>query len=191
MENRRKQKIIDKGYQGRIALKIISICSIYILLNLISFNYLAYERLESLRWKMHLPMKTIGEIIKGYLLLSTGLSLSLTIITLLIFIWYLFSKTSVPISKLKAYIDKLSDGDLSTGISLRRGDDFKDTANDCNKMVSAMRDKFIFIKSEFSKMERTLAKMEYVKDKPNIAREECKVLIETADSLRKWIKQVR
>jgi len=138
---------------------------------------------------MHVPVETIGEIIKPYLLLSIGLSAALTIITLFIFIWYILNKTSGPIYGLKSYIDKAADGDLSADVYLRKGDDFKDTANDLNKMVSALRDRFVFIKNGLSLTERTLGKMEYIKDKPDSAKEECNNLIETINSLRKEIKR--
>ncbi|MDP3297595.1 MAG: methyl-accepting chemotaxis protein [Thermodesulfovibrionia bacterium] len=189
MKYRRKQYITDKRYQWRIALRIISICFIYLLFNLLLFNYLTYKKLEFLRWKMHLPVETIGEIIKPYLLSSTILSIFFTVVTLFIFIRYIFKKTSCPIHRLKTDIEKVADGDLSTNIYLRKGDDFKDTANDCSRMVSALRDNFVFIKNGFSVIERILEKMEYIKDKPDIAKKECKVLMETIDSLRKGIKR--
>jgi len=189
MKFRRKQYITDKGYQWRIALRIISICFIYLILNLLIFNYLAYRKLEALQWKMHVPVETIGEIIKPYLLFSTGLSAAFTIITLFIFIRYILKKTSGPIYGLKSYIDKAANGDLSTDLYLRKEDDFKDTANDLNMMVFTLRSRFTFIKNGFSLTEKTLEKMEHIKDKPESMREKYNVLIESIESLRKEIKQ--
>ena len=184
----RKQKITDKRYQGRIAIRIISICFIFVLLNLSLFNYLTYKKLEFLQWKIHLSIETLGEIVGPYLFFSTILSVSLTLVTLFIFMWHIFKKTSGPIFRLKSDINKVAEGDLSINIYLRSGDDFKDTAETLNGMAASLRNKFISIKNSFSVMERSLEKMEYVQDKPDILKEECKVLIETIDSLRNEVK---
>jgi methyl-accepting chemotaxis protein len=187
MDYKRKQYITDKDYQWRLALKIISICSIYFLLNLVLFNYLSYKKIEFLRWKMHLPVDTIGAIVKPYLIYSVAATMSLAVITLIVFIIYIFNKTSGPIHRLKADIEKASDGDLSINIYLRSSDDFKETARSCNNMVLSLRNRFAQIKEGFSSAEKTLEKMEYIKDKPDIGIKECKALVETLESLKKDI----
>ncbi len=185
MDYKRKQYITDKAYQWRIALRIVSICSAYFLMNLMLFNYLSYRKLEFFRWKMHLPVETIGEIVRPHLISSVAITMSLAVITLIIFIIYTLKKTSGPIYRLKADIEKAANGDLSIDIFLRSSDDFKETAKDCNTMVSSLRNRFARMKEGFSSAEKTLEKMEYIKDNPDIAVRECKTLVETLESLKR------
>jgi methyl-accepting chemotaxis protein len=187
MDYKRKQYITDKDYQWKLALIITSICSVYFLLTLVLFNYLSYKKIEFLRWKMHLPVATIGEIVQPYLISSVMMTMSLAVITLVIFIIYILNKTSGPIHRLKADIEKAADGDLSINIYLRSSDDFKGTAKSCNNMVLSLRNRFALIKKGFSSAEKNLEKMEYIKDKPDICVKECKALVETLESLKKGI----
>ncbi|RJQ13288.1 MAG: methyl-accepting chemotaxis protein [Nitrospiraceae bacterium] len=191
MEHKRKRYITDKVYQWRLALRIISICSVYLLLNLVLFNYLSYRKIEFLRWKMNLPFETTGEIVEPYLISSTAITMSLAVATLVIYIIFILNKTSGPVYRLKADMEKAADGDLSTNIYLRSGDDFKETAKDCNNMVLSLRGRFARIKEGFSSAEKSLEKIEYVKDRPEIAAKECKALADTIEALKKEISSVK
>ncbi|RJQ50267.1 MAG: methyl-accepting chemotaxis protein [Nitrospiraceae bacterium] len=187
MDHKRTRYITDKSYQWRLALQIIAICSVYLLLNLVLFNYLSHKGIEVLRWRMTLPVETTGEIIRPYLIYSTAAVMSLAVATLAVFISYSLNRTSGPVYRLKADIEKAADGDLSTKIYLRSGDDFKEAAKDCDNMVTSLRNRFTRIKEDFSSAEKTLEKMEYVKDRPDIAAFECKSLAEKLESIKKEI----
>ncbi|WP_333652619.1 hypothetical protein [Dissulfurispira sp.] len=71
---KRKQYITHKSYQRGVVLRIVLICAIGLLINLGIFNFLSYREVESLRWRMHIPVNTIGDIIGQYLIYSTILS---------------------------------------------------------------------------------------------------------------------
>ena len=56
MQNKRRQYMTHKGYQMGILLEIILICAIGLFINLGIFNFFSYKEIESLRWRMHIPV---------------------------------------------------------------------------------------------------------------------------------------
>lgn len=185
MKNKRRCIINDKKYQVRIVLSIVFICCFFLIMNLILFNVLSYDKLETLRWKMHLSEETTGDIVREALLLSTSISLILTIGTLIIFIWHMFRKTSGPIYGLKSFFERAEGGNLSTDIYLRKGDDFKETAASCNIMISSIRERFSDARDKFDFIEKEMNSLKDFSGEPEMIREKCRMLMDTLDSVRK------
>lgn len=187
MQNKRRQYITHKSYQRGVVLRIILVCAIGLLINLGIFNYFSYEKIESLRWRMHIPVNTVGDIIGQYLIYSTIPSVTLAVIIFLIFLIYIIKKTDRLLYELKNDIEKVAGGDLSFNVLLRGRDDFKDVEDDCNMMISSFRSKFSLIKEKMHGINKTLESLEHVKDKPEIFSQKSQLLIETLEHLEKEV----
>lgn len=184
MENKRRQYTTHKGYQRGTVLKIILICAIGLFINLGIFNYFSYEKIESLRWRVHIPVNTVGDIIGPYLIYSTIPSVTLVVLALLIFFRHLIKKTDLMLYALKNDIEKVAGGDLSFKVSLNETDDFDDLSDACNRMISSFRDKFSVLKVKMHDINETLEGLEHVKDK-QVLNQKTQVLIETFEQLQK------
>ena len=184
MQNKRRQYMTHKGYQLGILLKIILICAIGLFINLGIFNFFSYKEIESLRWRMHIPVDTIGDIVGQYLAYSTVPSVTLVVIALLIFFRHIIKKTDLMLYTLKNDIEKVADGDLSFNVSLNKTDDFNYLSDDCNRMISSFRDKFSVLKVKMYDMNETLEGLQHIKDK-QVLSQKTQVLIETFERLNK------
>ncbi|MBI5213516.1 MAG: methyl-accepting chemotaxis protein [Nitrospirae bacterium] len=186
MQNKRRQYITHKSYQRGIVLWIILICAIGLLINLGIFNFFSYKEVESLRWRMHIPVDTIGDIVGRYLIYSTIPVVIIVVTALLIFFRHIIKKTDRMLYGLKKDIDNIADGDLSFNVSLNKSDDFKELSDGCNRMVGSLRDKFSVLKVKMHGINETLEGLEHVKDK-QLFDQKTRMFIETFERLKKEV----
>jgi methyl-accepting chemotaxis protein len=184
MKNRRRQYITDKKYQWRTVLNVLAICAAGLLVNLGLFMYLSYRALEALRWKSHIQAASLSDVITPYLIYTLILSSVLTLLALFFFLEHLLRKTAGPLYRLTTDIESAARGDLSVSIYLRKGDDFKDVAKECNSAVESFRNTFSLIKERFLIISRTLEVLEYAKDKGDVALQKSAILKENLEALR-------
>lgn len=183
-EYRRKRYFIDKDFQGRVVIAIILVSSAGLLLTLSLFNYLSYTNVESLRWRTHLELHTIGDIVRPYLI-SSGISgIALTAFALYALLDSLLQKTAGPIYRMAKDIKYATEGDLSRDIFLRKGDDFKDTAIELNRMIASLRTNSRHTIEKFTDIRRIVDSLEYVMDKPEIADQKCQQLMDDLQTLK-------
>jgi methyl-accepting chemotaxis protein len=185
MNNRRRRYITDKRYQWRTVLNVIGICAAGLLVNLSLFNFLSYRELESLQWKSHIQAASVGDIIRPYLIYTGIFCSALTVLSLFLFVRHLMRKTAGPLYRLKKEIEKAAQGDLSVTIYLRKADDFKDAAEECNRAIESLRNTFSLLKERFLFISRTLDILEYAKDKGDVSLQKCKLLKEAVESLHR------
>lgn len=183
---KRKQYITHKSYQRGVVLRIVLICAIGLLINLGIFNFLSYREVESLRWRMHIPVNTIGDIIGQYLIYSAIPSVALVVIALLIYFRHLIKNTDRMLYGLKNDIEKVADGDLSFSVLLDKRDDFKNISGGCNRMIGSFRDKFSVLKVKMHDMNGILESLENVKDKQALNSKN-QLLIDTLERLEKEV----
>ncbi len=188
VQSKRRQYITHKSYQRGFVLWIILICAIGLLVNLGIFNFFSYKEIESLRWRMHIPVDTVGDIIGQYLIYSTIPVVTLVVTALLIFFRHIIKKTDRMLYDLKKDIDNIADGDISFNVSLsmHNKDDFKDLSDGCNRMVSSLRDKFSVLKIKMQGINETLEGLEHIKDK-QLLNQKTRMLIETFERLKKEV----
>ena len=184
MRNRRRQYVTDRRYQWRTVLEVVAICAGGLLVNLTLFSYLSFRELESLRWKTHIQAESIADVVTPYLVYTGIFSSCLTVLALLFFFSRLMRKTAGPLFRLKKDVEKAALGDLSVNIYLRRDDDFKDVAKECNRAIETLRNTFSLLKERFQFIGRTLDILEYAKDKREVAVQKSDLLKTTLDTLR-------
>ncbi len=181
---RRRHYVTDRDYQGRVVLAIILICCAGLLLSLGLFNYFSYTNIESLRWKTHIEPSTLGDIVRPYLISSSLAGIALTVIALYFLLNTLLQKTAGPIYRMAKDIGNATGGDLSQNIFLRKGDDFRETAVELNKMIVSVRTNFRQTIEKFAEIRRTVDSLEYVMDKPEIAEQKCQRLLDDLEVLK-------
>lgn len=180
----RRRYFIDKGYQSRIALKVILICTSGMVFGLALFNYLAYKKFDDLRWSIHISASSITEIIAVPLLYSSVAAVLLTVAGLLLFFRSMLKKTEGPIYRLIKDLQTAASGDLSINIWLRKEDDFKETALELNNMIGAVRKDFQQLRDSFAEINTTVNTLEYIMDRPELAKEKCRLLIASIEKLK-------
>ncbi|MDA8241707.1 MAG: hypothetical protein M0Z67_15240 [Nitrospiraceae bacterium] len=182
---KRRNFFIDRSYQGRIIMRILQICFAGLALELVLFNYLSYRNVEAMRWRTHIQADTLGEIVSSYLVYSSVVALLLTGAALFVYIKFMRQKTAGPLYRLHKDIGFAAEGDLSRNIWLRGDDDFKDTAEELDRMISSIRADFRLLSERMVDIGRTVDLLEYIADRPALASEKCRQLIEYLEPLQK------
>lgn len=183
---KRKQYITHKSYQRGVIFGVILICAIGLLINLSVFNFFSHREIESLRWRMHIPVNTIGDIISQYLIYSAILSVAFVVIALLIYFRHLIKNTDRILYSLKNDIEKVAEGDLSFSVSLNERDDFKDISDSCNRMICSLKQKFLALKVKMYDLNEILEDIEQAKDKKALI-QKTQLLIDTLEYIKKEI----
>jgi methyl-accepting chemotaxis protein len=182
---KRRNFFIDREYQGRIIMRILQICLAGLVLELTLFNYLSYRNVEEMRWMTHIQADTMGEIVRQYLAYSSVVALLLTGAALFVYIRFIRQKTAGPLYRLQKDLTIAAEGDLSRNIRLGGDDDFRDTAEELDRMISSVRADFRLLGGKMVAVGRTVDLLEYVADRPAVASEKCQQLIEYLEPLRK------
>ncbi len=182
---KRRKFLVDWSYQGRIITRILMICFAGLALDLGFFNYFAYRNVEAMRWKTHVPVERVGEIIWSYLVYSSVVALLLTVAGLYFYIRSMRRQTAGPLYRLNKDLGSAAEGNLSLNIYLRGEDDFKETAAELNRLVSSVGADFRLASEKFIAIEKAVNVLEYVADKPAVALQKCQELIDNLEPLRK------
>jgi methyl-accepting chemotaxis protein len=182
---KRRQFLVDKSYQVRIISRIILICFAGLVVDLAVFNVLAYMNIEAMRWKTHVQVETVNDIVWSYMVYASVISMLFTVAVLFLYIRVMRRQTAGPLFRLHKDIGSAAEGNLSLDIYLRGGDDFKETATELNAMISSIRSYFRSLSEKFAAIEKTVNVFEYVADKPEIALQKCQQLIDYLEPLQK------
>lgn len=188
---RRRKYISDKGYQWRFVLATIGICAAGMVLALAVFNFLAYRGIESYTWRVHVEKSTAAELIMPYLLYSNVPALVLTIMTLSAFACFMILRTAPPVFRMKKYIDSAARGNLDIGLDWAAYDEFRETAEDLDRMVAALRERFIIVKERGDAVVLLSSIIPYVAEKPEAAREKCEALIKELEGLKSALEALK
>ncbi|MDP2168334.1 MAG: methyl-accepting chemotaxis protein [Thermodesulfovibrionales bacterium] len=188
---KRRKYVVDKRYQGKFTLTVIGFCAFGMLVALGIFNYLAYRKFESVMWRVHIDESTIGELIKSSLIYSNVIALVLTALILIAFSRFVLLKTAPPLFRLNRHIEKAAGGNLTSNLDWVQNDEFKETAEELNRMVSSLRDKFRVVKDRGKDVQSVSNILGYVMDKPDLADEKCRLLADSLRSLRDALSKVK
>jgi|Deesub1362A_J573_1020465.scaffolds.fasta_scaffold00004_395 methyl-accepting chemotaxis protein len=160
----RKRYFINPDFQGRFILSFALICLLGMTISVALFNYLTMREFEALKWKMVIYAGNSADIIAPYLIYISIFAVIFTIVVLIIFSRFLRWRVSGPIYRLKKDLDMVRDGNLALNISLRRKDHFRDSAEELNKMVASLREKFKKLGSDFRATKRIIDTLKDVRE---------------------------
>ncbi len=161
MKFRRRRYITNTALQIRVTFLFVFVSLLGSIAAAAAFNFFALKELEAFRWSTHLNAKTTDEII-GHLFLYVSIADFLFVSMLIIIsgIW-MIRKISGPLYRMSNDIRRVADGDLSSNIALRQGDEFKDTALELNNMVKSIRDRFNAINNKFQNISKVITEFKY------------------------------
>lgn len=184
---KRRNYVTDKRFQGKYVLTTVGICALGMLLAVGVFNYLSYGTIELAIWRAHVDEKTVGEIIRPHLISSNAFALFFTVVSLIVFSRFVLIKTAPPLYRIKKFIERTGEGNLNQTLDWITIDEFRDTADELNSMVSTLRERFDEIKKTGHAVIELSRAVGYTIDMPEIAAEKCSLLLENIEGLKKGI----
>jgi len=154
----RTERFTLKGFQKNMLLRFIVITAIGGIVATILFYVITNRRLEEVIYTFHLP-NSIDEFLLPYVITANLAGLLIVMIALILAMKSTFWKVAGPLFRVSQDIQKLTDGDLTVKIRLRKDDEFKDIAEDFDLMGKSMRDKFLKVKERFAELSVTAVDM--------------------------------
>lgn len=185
---RRRHYLLDKGYQGRFVLSVVSIHAVMMTIAVLLFNFLSFREFERSTWRAHVAASTVGEIIRDYLVYANVFALVVAVAVVVVFSCIVLLRTEPPLLRLKKYISDAGDGNLNVRLQWMAYDEFRETADALNRMVDALRGRFRGVKARAEEVRRASDSLAFTLDKPALSAERCRILQEGVRSLKESLR---
>ncbi len=185
MKFRRRKYIIDTGFQIRIILIFTVLAFLGSFIAATAFNYFALKKLEAFMWSTHVRVKTTGEILNPLFMYVNVTSFLFVSILLIITAVWITRKTAGPLYRISKDIYNVISGDLTTNITLRQKDEFKDTAFELNTMLKNIKGKFNIINTKYMSISKSIENLNKKITASEIATVDCDSILSNINSLEK------
>jgi methyl-accepting chemotaxis protein len=156
MKFNRRRYINDTRVQIRYALLFVIISLIGNILAVTAFNLLALKQLDILMWSTHISITSTDELVRPVFIVVNVVNFVFVAVLLGLTGFLMLKKTSGPLIRMSRDIRKITEGDLSSRIALRQKDDFKDVADELNRMTGELRERFINLKDKYEGLSGSL-----------------------------------
>jgi methyl-accepting chemotaxis protein len=139
-------------------------------------------------WSTHINIKDTGEIIKPLFIYVNIFDFLFVAILLIVASMWMMKKTTGPLFRMSKDITKVADGDLSVILTLRQKDEFQDTAQELNTMITSMRDRYKNIDEKHSDVSQSIETLKKEMENPEIVVKNCDSAIKSVEDLEKELK---
>jgi methyl-accepting chemotaxis protein len=143
---KRKTYYFKNSAQTSFILWFVSVSIMGGIIAVMTFNIFAAHKIDTALYSMHLPSGSDGGFLWNEMLYANAIVVVFILAFFGIIARKLFVQIQVPLQKITSHINKIEGGDLSLSLSLRNGDEFKDFADDLNRMVESLNERFRLIK---------------------------------------------
>ncbi|MBI5741364.1 MAG: methyl-accepting chemotaxis protein [Nitrospirae bacterium] len=149
---RRRNYFIKKGFQSRFILRFILVSSLWSVLSIVMFNFLAYRELDNILFSMRLPSGNIGDLLFKEALYANVAALALIILTFLLTARGIHNKMTRSLFRIRVDIQRLVRGDLGSRVMLGQEDEFRDFAETLNGMAGELQRRFADIQGHLDQI---------------------------------------
>ncbi len=191
MKLKRRNYINDLDYQMKIV--IVFVVST-LLLNIISigvFNFIALQQMEDVIWSTHINVKTTGEILSALFIYLNSINVCFITLMLILTGYWMIKKTAGPLMSMSSDIIKMTEGDLVSGIALRKKDEFQDVASEINNMRENMRGRFERISRQHNEVSGSVNNLTALTGQHESMAAESGIILEKIKKLEEEIGKLR
>jgi methyl-accepting chemotaxis protein len=160
MRYRRRKYIVSSGFQWRFVLGFVAVALAGSGAATVLFNLLAQRRLEELRWSAFVPVQSTGEVLKPLFMYVNLFSLIFVAVLLVITGALMLRRVSGPVYRISKDLKSIGEGNFSSGIILRRHDEFRDVAEALNEMLDRLRERFSESRAKYEQISQELLELE-------------------------------
>ena len=148
----RRKYIIDARFQMRFTLLFILISIAGNILAVTAFNTFAMKQLDAVLWSTHIGFESTDELLRPIFLYVNGAGIIFISLMMLAAGYVMMKKTSGPLFRMSRDLEKITDGDLSARITLRKQDELRDIADDLNRMTEKLQEHFASLKKDYDQV---------------------------------------
>jgi methyl-accepting chemotaxis protein len=156
---RRRNYFIKKSFQSRFILKLLLVSSLWSILSIALFNFLAYKKVDSILFSMRLPSKSTGSIFFKEVLYANITALIFIVLTFFLTARGIYNKIARSLFRIRVDIQRFASGDLGSRIMLSQEDEFKDFAETFNGMAVNLHQRFSDLKGHLNRINESVVKL--------------------------------
>lgn len=147
-EYRRRNYFINKAFQSRFILPFILATSLANIITVTLFIVLARNKIDSVMYSMRLPLTSAATLLSPAAFFASLVAVAAVSLLFLFAARGMYQKITGPLHQIGAGLQRITSGDLSTTITLRDKDEFKDFAGELNTMARELNRRFTNVKAE-------------------------------------------
>ena len=155
---KRRHYLVKKGYQGRFIFTFLCVALTGALASIYLFDWLASKKIAALLFSMRLPAGRSGRLLLDEMLVACGVSCAIIFLGTILAVYLQTKRAKGPITRIAKEALNMADGDLTTPVSLRRGDEFQEVVPPMNRLKSWLRARFVAATAIANGLEGILAK---------------------------------
>src|SRR6185369_5660541 len=144
----RRIYFIDRKLQTRFILNFVLIVICWAAATVGMYTYLVEKKLDSIRYSSHVDIKTAGDLLLPVTLGTHLISLLVFAAILAFAMQAVWKKLSPPLYSLKKDLARIAAGDLTSEVSLCKGEEFQNLAGELEQMRQGLRENIIRIKDQ-------------------------------------------
>lgn len=142
----RRVYFINKNLQTRFILNFVLIVICWAVATIGIYTFLVAKKLDAIRYSSHVDIKTAGELLLPITLGTHLISILLFAAILAYTMRSIWKKLSPPLYSIKKDLTRIASGDLTSEISLCKGEEFQELAGELEQMRSKLRENIMIIK---------------------------------------------
>ena len=143
-----RKYFINKKLQTRFILTFVLIVICWAVATVGVYTYLLEKKLDSIRYSSHVDIKTTAELLLPITLGTHLISLLIFAATLAFVMHLVWMKLSAPLYSIKKDLARIASGDLTSEVSLCKGEEFQDLASELEKMRQGLIENIVRIKDQ-------------------------------------------
>ncbi len=142
----RKIYFINKRFQTRFILKFVLAVMCWAVATVWVYSSLVEKKLDALRYSSHVDIKTTGDLLLPITLGTHLISFLLFAALLAYTMRSVMKKLSPPLYSIKKDLARIASGDLTSEVSLCKGEEFQELTSELELMRRGLRENFVLIK---------------------------------------------
>jgi methyl-accepting chemotaxis protein len=186
---KRRHYFIKKSFQSRFILRFLLVSSLWSILAIALFNFLAYKKIDAILFSMRLPAKDTGSIFFQEVLYANIAALIFIVLTFILTARGLHNKIVRSLFRIRVDILRFASGDLASKVMLSQEDEFKDFAETLNVMAVDLHRRFSDIKGHLDHITESAAKLRVSPEEDN--RVLYKEILNQLDSMEVTIREFK
>jgi methyl-accepting chemotaxis protein len=145
---KRRNYFTKKDFQARFMLPFIAASLLANVITVTLFIVLARNKIDSLLFSMRMSHSGAAALLSPAAFLASTVAV---VALSLSFLWAargMYHKIAGPLQQIREHLHKIGAGDLSSRISLRESDEFRDFAGEINAMAGSLKHHFTVLQNQ-------------------------------------------
>ena len=139
---KRKNYFIDKGVQSRFIIGFVVSSILGGIAGITCFVYFAKRKIDTTLYSMRLPEIAVADLLMKEMLITLVITIGFVIVLFVLTAARVVKRVDGPLRKMAGVVQRIGQGDLREGVSLRKNDEFKVLAAELDTLVEYLRHRF-------------------------------------------------